>query len=251
LRSPVAVSLQSLAVLYYHEGRYADAEPLYKRALAIREKAFGPDDPQIATSLNSLPALDSQGRYADAEPLLRRALAIREQALGRDHPDVATSLNNLAFLCRTQARYADAEPFYKQALTIWEKMLGRNHPSWRHRATTWLSSTLAKVVPPMLSRSISNRWRSSRKRSVPIIPVSRTRCALRPPATGWRAWCAMTRTSPPRASTRRSSRRSPRSRRSAMAPPNSGSDPAERAKALAERRASGARVAVTRGYGDF
>ena len=31
-----------LAALYFGQGRYADAEPLYKRSLAIHEKALGP-----------------------------------------------------------------------------------------------------------------------------------------------------------------------------------------------------------------
>ena len=73
------------------QGRYAEAEPLYKRALAIREKALGPDHPDVAKALNNLAVLyQKQGRYAEAEPLYKRALAIREKALGPDHPDVAT-----------------------------------------------------------------------------------------------------------------------------------------------------------------
>src|SRR4051794_19349858 len=61
------------------QGRYADAEPLYKRSLAIREKALGPDHPDVANSLNSLAALyQDQGRYADAEPFYIRALEISE-----------------------------------------------------------------------------------------------------------------------------------------------------------------------------
>jgi tetratricopeptide (TPR) repeat protein len=38
----VAQSLNGLAVLYYQQGRYADAEPLYRRALAVRDKALVP-----------------------------------------------------------------------------------------------------------------------------------------------------------------------------------------------------------------
>ena len=73
----MATSLNNLAALYKEQGRYADAEPLYKRALAIDEKAVGPDHPDVATSLNNLAALyKEQGRYADAEPLYKRALAI-------------------------------------------------------------------------------------------------------------------------------------------------------------------------------
>ena len=111
------------------QGRYAEAEPLYKRALAIREKALGPDHPDVGTSLNNLAGLyRAQGRYAEAEPLYKRGLAITEKALGPDHPDVGTSLNNLAVLYQRQGRYAEAEPLYKRGLAIREKALGPDHP---------------------------------------------------------------------------------------------------------------------------
>ena len=98
-------------------------------SLAIREKALGPDHPDVALSLNNLAALyNDQGRYADAEPLLQALTGDREKALGPDHPDVAASLNNLAELYRAQGRYADAEPLYKRSLAIREKALGPDHP---------------------------------------------------------------------------------------------------------------------------
>ena len=89
----------------------ADAESLYKRALAIFEKALGLGHPSVASALNNLASLyNEEARYADTEPLYKRALAIREKALGPDHPDVAQSLNNLAGLYRNQGRYAEALP---------------------------------------------------------------------------------------------------------------------------------------------
>jgi tetratricopeptide (TPR) repeat protein len=109
--------------------RYAEAEPLYQRALAIYEKALGPDHPDTATSLNDLALLyDNQGRYVEAEPLLQRALAIKEKAQGSDHPETATSLNNLAGIYGHQGRPAEAEPLLQRALAIYEKALGPDHP---------------------------------------------------------------------------------------------------------------------------
>jgi tetratricopeptide (TPR) repeat protein len=110
-------------------GDYAAARPLYERALAIRERALGPDHPDTTLSLNNLAALlESQGDYAAARPLHERALAIRERALGLDHPDIATSLNNLAGLLRAQGDYAAARPLFERALAIWERALGPDHP---------------------------------------------------------------------------------------------------------------------------
>jgi Tfp pilus assembly protein PilF len=46
-----------------------------KRSLAIREKALGPNHPDVATSLNNMGLLyERQGQYAEAEPLYKRAL---------------------------------------------------------------------------------------------------------------------------------------------------------------------------------
>ena len=68
-------------------GRYAEAEPLYRRSLEVREKQLGRDHPDVATSLNNLANLYwSMGRYAEAEPLYRRSLEIREKRLGRRPP---------------------------------------------------------------------------------------------------------------------------------------------------------------------
>ena len=55
-------------------------EPLYKRALAIREKALGPDHPDVATSLDNLAALyRAQSRYGVL--LRRRAILTRVLAM--------------------------------------------------------------------------------------------------------------------------------------------------------------------------
>ncbi len=112
------------AYLWEH-GEYAQAEPLFVRALAIRERALGPDHLDVATSLNELAVLyEHQGRYAEAEPLYLGAIAIREKALGPDDPDLAESLNDLAVLYQDQGRYADSEPLHLRALAIKEKTYG-------------------------------------------------------------------------------------------------------------------------------
>src|SRR5208282_3898856 len=78
-----AVSLNNLAGLLYAGGALAGARPLFERALAIREKALGPEHPKTATSLNNLAdRLRAQGDLTGARPLYERALAIYEKALG-------------------------------------------------------------------------------------------------------------------------------------------------------------------------
>ena len=106
-----------------------EAEGLYKRALAIREKALGANHPDVGQTLNNLALVyRAQGKYSEAEGLYKRALAIREKALGANHPDVGQTLNNLASVYRDQGKYAEAEGLFKRALAIREQALGPSHP---------------------------------------------------------------------------------------------------------------------------
>ena len=83
----MAESVNNLANLYSDMGRYAEAEPLYRQSLEIREKKLGYDHPHVAASLNNLANLYRDlGRYAEAEPLYRRSLEIWEKQLGATTP---------------------------------------------------------------------------------------------------------------------------------------------------------------------
>ena len=50
----LANNLDKQGNLYSDQGRYAEAETLSKRSLAIREKILGPEHPDVATNLNNL-----------------------------------------------------------------------------------------------------------------------------------------------------------------------------------------------------
>jgi tetratricopeptide (TPR) repeat protein len=120
----------NLAALLRATNRLAEAEPMYRRALDIDEKSFGPDHPNVARDLSNLAQLlQDTNRLAEAEPLIRRALAIDEKSFGPEHPNVAIRLNNLAALLQATDRLAEAEPMYRRALAIDEKSFGPEHPN--------------------------------------------------------------------------------------------------------------------------
>jgi len=83
--------LNHLALYLNARAEHLEAEPLMRRALAIDEKAYGPDHPDVARDLNNLAQLlqDTNG-LAEVEPLYRRALAILMAGLGPDHPSTRT-----------------------------------------------------------------------------------------------------------------------------------------------------------------
>ena len=67
----VAASLNNLAFLYHTQGKYTAAEPLYKRALTISEKALG------TTLENYAVLLRKTNRQMEATTMEVRAKAIR------------------------------------------------------------------------------------------------------------------------------------------------------------------------------
>ena len=74
----LAASLNNLAGLYQAQGKYAEAEPLYQRSLGIREKALGPEHPDVAVSLENFAGLlREMEREAEAKEMEERAKAIR------------------------------------------------------------------------------------------------------------------------------------------------------------------------------
>ncbi len=125
----MAADLVALAALLDGQRKYGEAEKLYRRALAIFERAYGRNHHDVAVTLNNLAALyQAQGIGTKPEPLYRRALAIKEKLLGPDHPDVAMTLNNLGVFYRAIGKFADARLCSERAAGIFEKALGASHP---------------------------------------------------------------------------------------------------------------------------
>jgi tetratricopeptide (TPR) repeat protein len=128
IAEPTARLFNQLGLMLRAKADYAQAEPLMRRALAIDEKSYGLDHPEVARDLSNLALLlQDTNRLAEAEPHMRRALAIFEKSLGSDHPKVATCLNNLALLLQATNRLADAEPLLRRALAIDEQSYGPDH----------------------------------------------------------------------------------------------------------------------------
>lgn len=52
--------MNNLGELYHAEGRYAEAESLYRRSLTIVEATLGHEHPNLAPALNKLGELDRE-----------------------------------------------------------------------------------------------------------------------------------------------------------------------------------------------
>jgi len=90
-----------LADLFYHTGRFSDAEPLIRQALAIAEvdPECGPEHEETAKLVNNLASvLLKQKKLQEAHPVQERAVAIATAIFGRAHPNTETTRANLVEL---------------------------------------------------------------------------------------------------------------------------------------------------------
>ena len=126
------------------QGDYAEARPLYERALAIPEKALGPDHPDVATSLNNL-------------------------AVAAPGPGATT---------RRRARSASARS------RSGRRPSARTTPTWPRASTTWPRCSRTRGPTRRRARSTSARSRSRREPSGRTTPTWRRASATWPCSPG-------------------------------------------------------------------
>ena len=110
------------------EGKYSDAEKLFRSIIEVRAHVLGPEHPDTLDSRHRLIyALSRQTKYAEAEAEAREVLRLREKILGPEHIDTSVSRYYLAEALMEQGKYAEAESLYREIIPLIEKVLGLEH----------------------------------------------------------------------------------------------------------------------------
>lgn len=126
----VAASLFNLAMLYDNALNFTKAEPLYKRALEINDKAATPDLRETGKNLFGLGTLYfKQQKYAEGEPYLKRSLDVGQKLFGADSPNVIVIENRLSLLYQFEDKPEMSIPHLQHVLEIQEKLASdKNDP---------------------------------------------------------------------------------------------------------------------------
>jgi tetratricopeptide (TPR) repeat protein len=99
-----------------------EAETLYMRALAIKEKAFGLEHINLVNTLDELACVcQCLSKYTQAEILYKRALEIIIKNYDDNAESLAVHLQLLASMYVRMKSYELAEPLVKRALKIFER----------------------------------------------------------------------------------------------------------------------------------
>jgi tetratricopeptide (TPR) repeat protein len=138
--------------------RFAEAEPLLRRALEISEQRLGPDHPHTALALTRLGSLfQREGKLAGAERLLTRALTLRQAATGSGSPQTAEVLAILASCYVAMGRYTEAATAYRNLISNQESRLGLDDPavarSLNRLADVYLAGREPSRAQPLYERA--------------------------------------------------------------------------------------------------
>ncbi|MDK2956798.1 MAG: hypothetical protein PWQ57_2294 [Desulfovibrionales bacterium] len=110
---------------FFDQGRFAQAEPLFRKALDVVEKTYGMDHVEYLRTMGDLSAcLEELGKDDEAESLLLRCVMTAQEAFGREHPEHAVALTNLAGFYMDRDLCEKALPLYRQAVKINTKAYG-------------------------------------------------------------------------------------------------------------------------------
>jgi tetratricopeptide (TPR) repeat protein len=112
--------LIQLGFLHYYCDNLDKAEPLFCRALSLRERLYGSDHLETAEAIGRLAILywQHEDAQADPEPLFRRALDIRERHLVSGDPEVWEWIFRLAEFCRASGHADEAEELFSRLASL-------------------------------------------------------------------------------------------------------------------------------------
>ena len=117
--------MSTMAGTYYDLGLYQRSESLNERALAIRQRLFGPRDREtLRLKYDLAEGLLFVGRYAEAERLLRETLKTQREVVGSEHPDTLQSMGLLGSILDQEAKYPEALALLQTAFDVERRTLG-------------------------------------------------------------------------------------------------------------------------------
>ncbi|HYT46414.1 MAG TPA: tetratricopeptide repeat protein, partial [Methylomirabilota bacterium] len=122
--------LLNLAGIYVDQGKFKEAQTLYKKLIRKAKRTYGSNSYLVAMLSGRLARLyldlDQRRNYTEAETLLQQALLFTTQDQP-EHPHATSIYHDLGDLYLKQEKFVQAEEMYYQALSIDQKIFGNAH----------------------------------------------------------------------------------------------------------------------------
>jgi serine/threonine protein kinase len=171
--------LNNLANIELLKGRKEESLRFNEEALTLKQKAWGPDHPDVGISEGNVSiALEDMGRDQEALVHVDRSIEILSHGLGAEHPDVATQLSNRGEILNALGRYRDARRSFEGARIIWERELGLEHRNLAYVLTGIGESFLAERDALSALDPLERAWKIREAKETEPARRAETRFAL-------------------------------------------------------------------------
>jgi hypothetical protein len=161
----VEASIQlTIGRTYLELGVYPEAQSHIERAIELRRRELGEENPDTLIAKRTLASLDSSaGRLSQAESLYNEVLEAQKRVLGKDHHQTLETSFQLAMLYDRKGEMARAESLLTQVLEARRRVLGAENVD-----TLATASSLAEVymeqneyakVEPLLKQTLDAQQR--------------------------------------------------------------------------------------------
>lgn len=118
-----------LALVLREADRIDEAGEILEQLVASERRLLGPDDLDLATTLNNLALVRrSQGDLDGAIALFRETLGVLRAALGESHMYIAAVVESIGSLEAVRGRYDAADSLMTLALDMRREIVGERHP---------------------------------------------------------------------------------------------------------------------------
>jgi eukaryotic-like serine/threonine-protein kinase len=108
---------QTIGVTYYHLGLFSQARPHLERAIDLRRRALGAEDPETFSAMLSLgELLEEDGKHDEAERFLVPAMVGLRRTRGEDHAETLVAMIDVGALYLNQGKLEEAETLLSRAI---------------------------------------------------------------------------------------------------------------------------------------
>jgi tetratricopeptide (TPR) repeat protein len=111
-----AQMMHVMGTVYDGLGLYPDAESLLRKALEIRRRVLGSDNPETVETMIKLSFITAH--RSEGDQLLRDAVEIRRRTLGPHNPDTLEPMGLLAGWLAAEGRLSEADKLARQVMEI-------------------------------------------------------------------------------------------------------------------------------------
>ncbi|RMZ69754.1 kinesin light chain 1 [Pyrenophora seminiperda CCB06] len=118
-----------IAMCYYSDGQFDEAEALFRRVMEFRTKVLGAEHPDTLKSIAKLAlTYHGQSRFQEAKVLGSRAVEAQKRVIGEEDPETLSTMSHLAMTYSDLSQWKEAEELELRTMELRMRVLGAEHP---------------------------------------------------------------------------------------------------------------------------